>query len=80
MGKDLNIPAGLKNAQQKTVPTPMEKMLHHDSGSMRTSICVSPDLYKRFKLYAVEHDTSVTALITKYMEEVVGSDNTDFGN
>lgn len=52
--------------------TPMEKMLHREVKNERTTICVNPELYKEFKKYALEHDTTVTALLNKFMSDTVG--------
>ena len=52
--------------------TPMEKMLHREVKNERTTICVNPELYKEFKKYALDHDTTVTALLNKFMSETVG--------
>lgn len=55
-----------------TDKTPMEKMLHREVKNERTTICVNPELYKEFKKYALDHDTTVTALLNKFMSETVG--------
>lgn len=52
--------------------TPMEKMLHREVKNERTTICVNPELYKEFKKYALEHDTTVTALLNQFMSDTVG--------
>ena len=74
--KPLTIPkTGMTAAQPVAVTTdktPMEKMLHREVKNERTTICVNPELYKEFKKYALEHDTTVTALLNQFMSETVG--------
>ena len=75
--KPLTVPkSGTPVAAQPVVAsidrTPMEKMLHREVKNERTTICVNPELYKEFKKYALDHDTTVTALLNKFMSETVG--------
>ena len=75
--KPLTIPKSGMTATAQPVAattdkTPMEKMLHREVKNERTTICVNPELYKEFKKYALEHDTTVTALLNQFMSETVG--------
>lgn len=65
-------PVAAQPVAATTDRTPMEKMLHREVKNERTTICVNPELYKEFKKYALDHDTTVTALLNKFMSETVG--------
>lgn len=41
------------------------------SGSVRTTICVDPVLYRSFKTFAVSHGTTVTALLKEAMKDIL---------
>lgn len=63
--------------------TPLERMIK--GGSLkeqkekpeRTTICVYPSLYKRFKVYAAQQGTTVTALFNSFMEDVLSKEYPD---
>lgn len=43
----------------------------------RTTICVYPSLYKRFKVYAAQQGTTVTALFNSFMDDVLSKEDPD---
>lgn len=77
MAKKLTVPQkGTEKAPEldsKQERTPLEKMIRPEAKEKneRTTICVNPELYKEFKVYAAQHDTTVTALLNQAMRDIL---------
>ena len=78
MAKTLSVPKkGTEKAPEaKPVErTPLQKMIHPEEEKKeytRTTIVVDPGLYKEFKAYALQNDTTVTALFNDAMRSILG--------
>ena len=76
--KPLSVPKkGTEKAQEVVKPvatTPLQKMLHPEvkEENRRTTIVVNPELYKEFRAYALQNDTTVTALLNDAMRSILG--------
>lgn len=77
MAKKLTVPQkGTEKAPELSVKaerTPLERMIKPEvkEKNERTTICVNPELYKEFKVYAAQHDTTVTALLNQAMRDIL---------
>ncbi len=77
MAKKLTVPQkGTEKAPELNVNqerTPLERMIKPETKEKneRTTICVNPELYKAFKVYAAQHDTTVTALLNQAMRDIL---------
>ena len=78
MAKKLNVPKkGTEKAPEVAAPvekSPRENMQHPEEEKKysRTTIVVDPDLYKESKAYALQNDTTVTALLNGAMRSILG--------
>lgn len=77
MAKKLIVPLkGTEKAPEHDIKierTPLERMIKPEvkEKNERTTICVNPELYKEFKVYAAQHDTTVTSLLNQAMCDIL---------
>ena len=77
-----NAPSLMDSFHQR-MDTPLDRMIRggsikeQEEKPVRTTICVYPSLYKKFKTYAVKHDTTITALFNGFMEDVLSKEDPD---
>jgi len=78
MAKKLSVPSGTgKTIEPKREQTPLSNMTHPKekvkrSDWPRTTICINPELYKKFQIKVKENDTTVTAVLEKAMRAYIG--------
>lgn len=53
--------------------TPIQKLTHNESKGNygRTTICIDPELFREFKVYAAQNGTSVSALLNKAIKDIL---------
>ncbi|MCQ2174370.1 MAG: hypothetical protein MJY61_04470 [Bacteroidales bacterium] len=71
---NLIIPKSGTERASSVAKTPIQKLVHNENKGNygRTTICIDPVLFKEFKVYAAQHDTSVSALLNKAIKQILG--------
>lgn len=70
----LIIPKAGTERAAATPKTPIQKLVHNQAKGNygRTTICIDPELFKEFKVYAAQNGTSVSALLNKAIKQILG--------
>lgn len=61
----------LKAMTHPTGPAVETKKSSSEQENKRTTIVINPETYRKFKVYAAQHDTTITALLNQAMRDIL---------